>query len=528
MMIRNMVGKVSRVAGRGVSAVSNMATKLSPLQKDKKSNFEDIAIKNFNACLDDLSVFKQAVNNNNKELRTLDTTQFSERDELIHHMVNNPSLYNIHKGRLEAEVSPSGIDLASMDQFDVILYGLARFYAIESSGCLEYYQTIKESGRMDMNGLHESRAALLASYTLALTPALIDSSSTLSDNARDIVKPMEPKTIYLSLPPNEDQSISFTILDASGKPRQGTIAFTSLSILYNPDITFETLKLMAKIIALAARIPEIDSITQDILKKQTVQDDLERKLDLDTDATINSLRRKINTLLPLRIAFDKINDAFTKGNVPEDLKPIVIKLLDAYRNLTSRDLSEDTSKLLDQLTEIAQRIEEYLILMVSRKIDELIVDVETRSEAEKPVEPIHVIPRSRPKPPQYTSNAPIDWEKETIDISNHFVPFAGSEPLNDGPSNQEPPTPQDTNENSTWMIMACLIGGTVLIAACVALVVLSHGGAAPIGIAGIVIGANIISAAAGALGTLGLFGLGASYGIAMYSNDGAPRITMTG
>ena len=65
--------------------------KLSDSQNDKQPNFEEIAILNFNACLDDLPTFKQAIKNYSKSLNSLDIDLFLEREALIHHMVENPS-----------------------------------------------------------------------------------------------------------------------------------------------------------------------------------------------------------------------------------------------------------------------------------------------------------------------------------------------------------------------------------------------------------------------------------------------------
>lgn len=412
-MLKSMIGQVSKAAGRGASAVSRIATeaksKLSALQKDKKPNFEDIAIKNFNACLDDLETFKKAVIDRYEITDPI--PQFSDIKKFILEILDNPRRYHLDLGRLYDEFLNSTLDPNQMRTSEIVLYGIANWFGITSTDYQIYH----------------------------------------------------------------------------------------------------------------ASIPEIDAIELTISNAVSQLNDLETHLSPEKNNDETSMRILLGKLIPLRIAYDKIQLASLKGNVPEDSKLNVSRLLDQYRQLNKESLSGDTSTLLTQLTEMVQRIEDHQTLVVSQVLKQLIVDVKAREE---------VKPKSRPKPPQHTSNSPIDWEREPIDVSNHSMPFqsaaADSELLTDGIGNQEPSTQPDTNQNSSWMIMACLIGGTVLIAACVALVVLSHGGAAPIGVAGIVVGANLISAAAGALGTLGLFGLGASYGLTMYSNDGAPRNTMNG
>ena len=486
--------------------------KLSDSQNDKQPNFEEIAILNFNACLDDLPTFKQAIKNYSKSLNSLDIDLFLEREALIHHMVENPSTYNIYEGRLEDEINPSGLVAKSMDKSDITLYGIARFYGTESTGVLEYYNEIKAQSRIVMDALHKTRTELLKSYTLAL-----------HDPTKSI--PLRPQTLYVSLPANEEQSIQTTVLCESGETLTKTIPFSSLGGQFNPDITlFEALTAMSTKVVLAAGIPEIDIITRNISIEEANYGEIETNLSQISTQRLEQIRSILNKLLPLRVAFDKINIALSKGNIHQDLRPEAILLLDQYQKLSSNDLSKGTSLLLEQLTQMNHRIEEHCTLVVSQALKQLLNDVESRKQIDNTVKET-----DQQKPlivPQYTSNKYIPWCKESIkksiDVSNHSMPFK-SETAPGNLRTQEPLIQEETNPNATWMIIACLLGGTILIAASVALVALSHGATAPIGGAGITLGINLISAAAGSLGTLGLFGFGAAYRVTMYSNDEAPN-----
>ena len=454
-----------------VNATSNaLLSSLDPMEV----TFKQQSITHFHACLRNkhtllYALARRGISNATGLFQLSDKTkeqiiqELSEPGQWENLIADEPItdsnlFYITHIDRLQQEIDEFGISTDDMQKIHFVRYGTAIFYAIEFSGYLEYCETIQK----------EEIALVDQSDTPTNNDALINAIEVRTSDKRRRIEMELRDQIKILLPIQIAEDRINTALDAQTVPTH----------LMNDvrEVLFECTAFWGQ--------PSLNN-AKTLTTKLT---DMQKRIMANTTKSITHVNQTGSLIAAISIAPEAEKQQALHKNEEitrcDEKSPVINSLL--------LNPNEVTSNIPDN-----QKIK--------------------RSRTKK----AHHRGKNKTREISSSNSMPISPIINTVESVDNKV--AECRELKCQPSLIEKTTEHSTSHTKSndqphlgLIVAALLFGGTVLIAASVALIVISHGSAVSFALAGVPIGAKCITAGAATLGIGGVVGLGASYGVLSY------------